>query len=193
MIPVFGTPDPIRVIVEQGGSSTWADWGPLVGVVVGAVLGAVGQIVAGRLQRSHDAERENIAVRRALYGQILRALDGLLREAGEAALAAEGKVDPGGAINRFVDAANALVRLLAETGVSGSLEVYEEIRSLLDGLAPTGLKPGDAEAWRQQHRRINQSRALLMALMRLDLKTPGDVPTANSRRNVEAGRGADQQ
>lgn len=60
---------------QNGGGGDWfTAWGPLIGVVIGAILGALGQVVASNLSHRRQLENERREWRRSSYVLALEAV-----------------------------------------------------------------------------------------------------------------------
>ena len=175
-------PDPIRVVVESGYPGWWTQWAPLLGVALGAVLGSVGQIVAGRLQRSHEIERQNIAVKRELYGRVLAHILRMMDSLAMRIARGPGPVDIG---NKLMAESAELVGLQGEAGVSGSLQVFQELTALLEDIEK-GMPEWTSEIgpWQALLNSVGRRRSALMVMMRRELETPDPLPAADSVRTA---------
>ena len=173
LIAMLVTADPTRVVVEYATATNWSIWGPLIGVVVGALLGALGQIVAGRLRHRGDVRREEVGVRRELYARTLSIVDELTSaveglEAGgpdtTVRRLAPGEPDLLVAVYRKVEGVSG------ELGVSGDLQVMSQLNVLLERRenVTNGWRSGDLADELEQIRDIRQA---LMFRMRKDVGT----------------------
>lgn len=165
--------DPVRVVVESSPIASWSLWGPLIGVVVGAILAAVGQVVAGRLQHVRDVRREEVGVRRELYARTLSIVDELI---GVVELLEEGKPETvlrrlaPGEPHRLVAVYRKIEGVSGELGVSGDLQVMSQLNVLLQrrGDVSSGWRSGALTDELEQLREIRQH---LMFSMREDIGT----------------------
>lgn len=136
--------DPIRVVVESGAPSLLSQWGPLVGVVVGAVLGGLAQVVAGTVQRKHDRRREHDRHRRDAYVAYTRALDDFLITSSMVDMAAaEGVNSLDHAldrINRYVATLHELNSATALVEVHGSNAARDLVREIRNVTQAPGAK-----------------------------------------------------
>ncbi|QUC01092.1 hypothetical protein [Cellulosimicrobium cellulans] len=185
--------DPIRVVVESGPASVWSQWGPLVGVVVGAILGALGQVLAGRLQRNHERRRDEIAVRRDLYIRVLANIERLRGSIADAVMAA--KVEPvavakheAAAIGEF----NEMSVLWSEVAISGAMSVWKFMEDMRAEFKPPSAKRGTPERlaqWNAAHATVTKYKGLIMEVMRQDLgATFGPVLTMQTPPTVGASK-----
>lgn len=186
--------DPVRVVVESGASSLLRDWGALVGVVVGAILGAFGQIVAGRLQRDHDVDREEVRVRRELYARVLGLVDDLETATADRIMSGrEGDRRRVVEENKKIAASyNALDGISSEVAISGSLAAFEVLAAFLQAYSeasPTTAAENDREDMLEAaHATAVESRQTLVVQMRVDLGTAAG-PSRTGRRRLRENLG----
>lgn len=65
--------DPVRVVIESGPESLWTQWGGLVAVLAGAIVGGAAQAWAGWLRSRHEVRESLREKRYELYIANLRA------------------------------------------------------------------------------------------------------------------------
>jgi hypothetical protein len=162
--------------VEEGVASTPAStWGPLLGVVVGAILGGASQVVAGRIQRRDERERETREIKRAVYSTFLRAFNSYHAKLMETEAVLTSRKSRDEAPDDLGDALIALNAAYFDVQIEGSSRVREIARRMWQTSARflKAIEAGDTDTHHFDHD-LGEFQKLLISAARRDLRVSED-------------------
>jgi hypothetical protein len=108
-----------------------SEWGQLLGVAAGVILGGIAQIVASVVQRRDEESRENRTTKRAAYTEFLQVLDDLEFAMMRLERAFEDKTAKQEDLDKFFTTLHGFNAALVAVQVNGSRsarDIAEEIR-----------------------------------------------------------------
>ncbi|MBO0609348.1 hypothetical protein [Myceligenerans salitolerans] len=116
------TSSPLQHLAETSSAAFMGIWGPLVGVVVGAVLGGAAQIVAAWIRHRHERNQEKLIMKRKAYSNYLRALSAFQIRLSVVQSKRRVRFDD---LRRLEDAFNDYNAAFADVQISGNIEVCQ--------------------------------------------------------------------
>jgi hypothetical protein len=176
--------DPIQVVVQQIGGGWFATWGPLVGVVIGAILGSLGQVLASSLTHRRNLETDRREWRRAVYMEALQISWDYIEAVMDFHIASKNTAPEGDLKARARHAegrANASRQIATLHGqlvacqVRASLYAPEVVQMAIDGLINALAKLERDPAKELEWGEISTWHSRVLATMRDDLGIAGTV------------------